>query len=285
MIWINAGTFTMGSDWLHLHPDHGEDDYIEGNWEGPKHQVTLTRGFYIGKYQVTQEQWEEVMGSENNPSYFDGSVGKEPAEGEVQGKRPVENVNWFDAIVFCNKLSIMEKLSPAYKINGSTDPDDWGNIPTHIYHHENTELWNSTIEIVANSKGYRLPTEAQWEYACRAGTTKDYSYGSDDPSATVGNIAWYYGNSGNKTHEVGKKSPNPWGLYDMHGNVWEWCWDWYSDYPETAVTDPSGPSSGTYRVYRGGSWGLSAVHARSSDRFHFEPTGISETVGFRLVRP
>lgn len=177
---IPAGTFTMGDD----------NDAPE---------VTLSKSFSLGIHEVTQSQYERVMG--NNPSGFKGA------------NNPVEQVSWEDAVEFCRKLSEL----PAEKAAGRV---------------------------------YRLPTEAEWEYACRAGTTTKYSFGDDD--SELGNYAWFKGNSGNTSHPVGGKKPNAWGLYDMHGNVWEWCQDWYGDYPSGTVTDPMGATSGSYRVNRGG---------------------------------
>ena len=259
MKWIDGGTFTMGSD-----------DSQDFN-ASPSHQVTLTKGFYMGKYEVTQAQYEEVMGS--NPSNFATDV----ATGEAQGKRPVEMVSWYDAIVFCNKLSIKEGLTPAYQIDGKTNPDEWGAVPT-----SSDATWNA-VEIVTNSTGYRLPTEAQWEYACRAGTTTAYNTGdtiSDD-------TGWYSDNSDSKTHEVGKKPANAFGLHDMHGNVGEWCWDWFDVYDSNALaqTDPDGVASGARRVARGGSWGHDGQVARSAYRNADNPGGRNFYLGFRLVRP
>jgi formylglycine-generating enzyme required for sulfatase activity len=266
MVWISAGTFMMGSP--ESEPGHSSDE--------TRHQVTLTQGFYMGKYQVTQEQYVAVMGS--NPSRFSGS----PAAGETQGKRPVEQVNWYDALVFCNKLSMLEGLSPAYRMPGygnSTDPAVWGTVPTG-----NNATWNA-VEVVSGSTGYRLPTEAQWEYACRAGTTTAYNLGS----TWNDNWGWIGTNSNNMTHEVGKKTPNAYDLHDMHGNVYEWCWDWYdANYgstAEAAVTDPTGASSGSSRVLRGGRWSDSAQYARSAYRSYNNPDNRGNAIGFRLLRP
>jgi formylglycine-generating enzyme required for sulfatase activity len=263
MVQINAGTFTMGSP-------SNEPDRVDGETQ---HQVTLTKGFYMGKYQVTQEQYTAVMGT--NPSSYSNS----PATGEVQGRRPVEQVSWYDALVFCNKLSMMQGLSPAYRINNSTDPANWGTVPT-----SNNTTWNA-VEIIGTATGYRLPTEAEWEYACRAGTTTAYNTG-----ATISdNTGWYISNSNYRTHEVGKKPANAWGLYDMHGNVSEWCWDlsdWfdYSYYSSGAQTDPMGASSGSARVLRGGSWYDAGTGLRSAKRLWHDPWDLSSDKGIRLVR-
>ena len=260
MVSIPAGTFMMGSPTSE--PDRNNDE--------TQHSVTLS-GFYIGKYQVTQEQWIAVMG--NNPSYFTSS----PATGEVQSKRPVEWVSWYDTLVFCNKLSMREGLSPAYRISGSTDPANWGTIPT-----SSNSTWDA-VQIVTGSSGYRLPTEAQWEYAARGGNGSpgNYTYSG---SNTIGDVAWYTSNSGSKTHEVGKKAPNGLGLYDMSGNVWEWCWDWYGSYSSEVQTDPSGADSGSDRVLRGSCWYLSAGNARSAHRNGENPNYSNINLGFRLVR-
>jgi formylglycine-generating enzyme required for sulfatase activity len=191
----------------------------------------------------------------------------------------VETVSWYDAIVFCNKLSVAEGLSPAYSIAGSIDPSDWGAVPT-----SNNATWDAAV-IVSGSNGYRLPTEAQWEYAAKGGdgSPGNYTYsGSDNVDA----VAWYSGNSGSMTHEVGKKAANGLGLYDMSGNVWEWCWDWYGAYTNQAQTDPTGPASGANRVLRGGGWYDSAVLVRSAYRYYnFSPDYRGNFIGFRLVRP
>jgi formylglycine-generating enzyme len=261
MIQIPGGSFQMG----------GSDGYDAQ----PVHTVTLS-GFYMGKYEVTQEQWTAVMG--DNPSVFTDS----PATGEVQSKRPVERVRWYDALVFCNKLSMREGLSPAYRISGSTDPAIWENL-----NWENLDA----VQIVAGSTGYRLPTEAQWEYAARGGNGSPGNYTYSGSNA-IDDVAWYGYNSSGKTHEVGKKTPNGLGLYDMSGNVWEWCWDWYGGYSSGTQTDPVGADSGSTRVLRGGSWYNSAWDTRSAyrcssypDSWFFIPIYGDAYVGFRLVRP
>jgi formylglycine-generating enzyme required for sulfatase activity len=259
MVQIQGGTFTMGSPETEANRDANET----------QHQVTLT-GFYMGKYPVTQAQYESVMG--NNPSYFTPSV----SNGASTMNRPVEKVSWYDAIVFCNKLSMNEDLSPAYSISGSTDPAVWGTVPT-----SSNATWNA-VEIVAGSTGYRLPTEAQWEYACRAGTTTAYNTGD----TISDNTGWYSSNSSDRTHNVGEKPANAWGLCDMHGNVHEWCWDWNGAYATEAQTDPTGAVSGGYRQVRGGAWVNLGQYLRSARRNNRSPnTNYDNQVGFRLALP
>ncbi|HEY9055162.1 MAG TPA: SUMF1/EgtB/PvdO family nonheme iron enzyme, partial [Rectinemataceae bacterium] len=205
--------------------------------------------FMIGKYEVTQEQYQKVMGT--NPSKF--------ISGSEAPRRPVEQVSWYDAVTFCNKLSELEGLQKVYTITGTNVQADF------------------------SRNGYRLPTEAEWEYAARGGSqSKGYTYaGSND----VGSVAWYGSNSGNTTHAVGTKAPNELGLYDMSGNVWEWCWDWYKNsYDYGAQKDPLGASSGDRRVNRGGGWSNSLSNLRSDSRDFNSPGFRHYLLGFRLLR-
>jgi len=234
----------------------------EGNEnERPTREVTLS-GFNMGIYQVTQEQYFTVMG--NNPSFQSLTNGIIPDGNEIPNKRPVEVVTWVNAIRFCNLLSELEGLEPVYTI-----PSTSANMRT------------ITMNITKN--GYRLPTEAEWEYACRAGTTGLRHY--DDSDADLVNYAWYAINANGKLHQVGLLEPNPWGLYDMYGNLWEFCWDVFGNYPSVNETDPTGPERTTQTriVARGGSWWEQINFSRSAVRIG--ELGFGEfTVGFRLVR-
>jgi formylglycine-generating enzyme required for sulfatase activity len=269
MVQIPGGSFKMGS------PETVEDSFDD---ERPVRTVTLS-SFLIGKYAVTQDEYLAVMGS--NPSYFDGSAGKEAAEGEVQGRRPAENMNWYSLLVFCNTLSVMEDFTPVYSINGSTSPADWGAVPT-----ESTAAWNNVV-MNMDADGYRLPTEAEWEYAaCDGVGIADGGYRYPG-SNTLGDVAWYTFNSGGKTHEVGKKQANAFGLYDMAGNVYEYCWDvWETTYPSEDETNPTGkPTTWTDRVYRGGHFYLSMIKLlRSATRSYGYEESAERSAGFRLAR-
>lgn len=226
LVFIPPGTFSMGSP---------VDEVGRLPNEGPQTEVTLTKGFYIGRYLVTQGDYLAVVG--RNPSIFAGDT-----------NRPVEKVNWDDATNYCGKLTQQELGA--------------GRIPS--------------------GSQYRLPTEAEWEYACRAGTSTRFSYGDDPDYTNLGNYGWYTNNSDLTTHPVGLKLPNPWGLYDIHGNVWEWCQNRYGDYPGGSIFDPQGPATGSYRVVRGGGWGSAPWNCRSARRFGNADIR-SYIVGFRVV--
>jgi len=262
MNWIPAGNFTMG-----------QNDGLPDWSPATEHQVTLTRGFYMGIHAVTREQFLAVMGTDPSGSTL--------ADGEVQGRRPVEMVNWYHAIAFANRLSIQQGLTPVYTIAGmsNTDADAWlfGNVPTSL-----DATWNA-VTANWNANGFRLATEAEWEYAARAGTTTQWSFGDTDDDSD--NYAWTNMNAGGRTHAVGQLNSNLWGLYDMHGNVWEWVWDWFEELDASAASDPTGAVSGDGRVLRGGSWDEPPVIARSAFRGHNSPDRRFTSVGFRVVRP
>ncbi|WP_427194280.1 formylglycine-generating enzyme family protein [Treponema denticola] len=241
------------------------------------HTVSLS-AYLIGETEVTQELWQEVMG--NNPSWFDGSSGKEPAEGETQGKRPVEKVNWYQAIAFCNKLSLKLDLDPCYTVSVGGTPVDFENLSFNQIPTVNNADWNEA-ELDMNKKGFRLPTEAEWEWAAKGGT--DDKWAVTNTEAELKNYAWYNSNSGDKTHEVKKKTPNGYGLYDMSGNVYEWCWDWYGTIPASPGADYTGPDSGSGRVDRGGSWRINAFSCTVGHRYLDSPYYRDGYLGFRLA--
>ena len=236
------------------------------------HTVSLT-AYRIGETEVTQELWEKVMGT--NPSYFQGSSNP-PESGEVQEKRPVENVNWYQCIAFCNKLSKLCNLDPCYTVTGiNFDALNFSDIPT-----SNNTNWNNAV-CDRTKKGFRLPTEAEWEWAAMGGTNDKWA-GTNVQEQLV-NYAWYDANSGNKTHQVKMKQPNGYGLYDMSGNVWEWCWDWYGSFSGTLPPDYEGAASGDFRVARGGCWNFVADDAARAYRFSNHPVARYRNLGLRLV--
>lgn len=240
-VWIRPGEFLMGS------PD-GEPGHTSVETQ---HKVTLTHGFYMGKYVVTQQQYDDI----------DMTI---PGEGGF----PAVNVTWKQAVAFCNRLSVKDGLRPAYILEGFTDPDEWGNY------------LEKDLEMAANSNGYRLPTEAQWEYACRAGTTTTYNVG-DIIASSDANFAAAYGG----LTPVDQFVPNAWGLHDMHGNVWEIVGDLFinnSSYTSGDQIDPTGDLDGTTPIIRGGSCWESAIDVRSAKRLGWPNPG--NNISFRLVR-
>ena len=242
MAWIKGGTFMMGAN--------------DGNAnEAPAHQVTVS-GFYMDKTEVTQAEYKRVM--KTNPAQVTGDLA-----------RPVEYLTWFDAILYCNARSKLEGKDTVYTF-------------TAVAKRGITCTSLAGISAHLSAKGFRLPTEAEWEYACRAGSTTAYWWGADTNG--MGARVWSTCNSGRTTHPVATKLANAFGLYDMSGNVWEWCDDWYGPYAKAAATNPAGPANGTERVLRGGSWIFNYVGFRSSFRLSYTPA-IWALVGFRVVLP
>jgi formylglycine-generating enzyme required for sulfatase activity len=264
---IPAGEFQMGAP-------AGEEH--AGSDEKPQHRVRITTPFYVGTYQVTQGEFERVMG--RNPSWFSAHGDrKEWVSGQNTSRFPVEHVSWYDAVEFCNKLSESENPPPYYRM-------------TNVGRNYDGSIKAADVA-VAGGNGYRLPTEAEWEYACRAGTTTPFHFGTalngsevncdcNNPYSTTEKGEYL-----DRTTTVGSYNPNAFGLYDMHGNVWEWCWDWYDKeyYGKSPEADPIGPSSGSDRVYRGGSWNTYAVF-RAALRDRNSPAYQYDILGFRLAR-
>lgn len=255
MVYVPGGTFIMGNT-------------LGGGVanELPTHSVTLNP-FYIGQYEVTQAEYEAIMAS--NPAHDHG----------LGDDHPVYYVTWYNALKYCNLRSLAEGLTPCYTISGYTDPNDWGEVPNY-----NNDTWNAAI-CNWDADGYRLPTEAEWEYAARGATNDpDRLYaGSDDINA----VAWYSVNSGSATHPMGAKAPNGIGAYDMSGNVWEWCWDWFSDswYSISPGNNPTGPDSGSMRLLRGGGWESGPGICRITYRRSYYPYGSQNGfAGFRVCR-
>ena len=264
---VPPGAFTMGSTPAEIEEALkfvGDDKHWQDSIrsEAPQHKAILTQPIYLGINEVTQEQYERVMGK--NPSHFAPTgAGKAAVGGLNTTSQPVEMVSWNDAAEFCTKLSQQEKLRPFYFRSGET-------------------------VTVLDGGGYRLPTEAEWEFACRAGTTTKYWTGDKDED--VQQVGWTATNSGGRSHAVGEMKPNPFGLHDIHGNIWEWVQDWwdpnyYAQFQAKPALDPSGPfSADSRRVLRGGFWGRAASNCRASARYADVPTNRDLIIGFRVSR-
>ena len=263
LVLIPPGEFMMGSPRELIKEElktPGIEDWYKDRLpgEGPRHRVRITKPFYFGVYVVTQEEYQRVMGT--NPSEFSAAGnGNDKVAGQDTKRFPVENVSWNEAMAFCEKLS-------------------------------------SLPEETAARRTYRLPSEAQWEYACRAGSTGRFSFcfgGDATPKESdtnaLADYGWFDGNSGGMAHAVGGKKANTWGLFDMHGNVWQWCQDWYGKdyYAKSPTDDPTGPLGGTYRVCRGGGCRVPAWRCGSASRGNREPGLHRGGLGFRasLVPP
>ena len=260
---ITGGTFQMGD--------------VSGNGysnERPVHSVTLS-SFRMSAYEINYGQWMKVRTwaeahgyTFNNP----GDSGGQEYGGTQDDNHPVTNIEWYDAALWCNALSEMEGRTPCYYTSAGRST---------VYRSGMVNIQNDWVDWTTN--GYRLPTEAEWEYTCRAGTTTDYSFGNSISGSNAN-----YRNSGDKydngTTPVGSYAANAWGLYDMHGNVGEWCWDWYSFYSANPSSNPKGPASGSFRVYRDGSWNSAPVGLRSAYRNYGSPAGDVDYIGFRPVR-
>ena len=264
---VKAGTFQMGSK-------EGYDN------NKPVHEVTITKPFYMGKCEVTQAEYEKYC------SYGSDSPSSSYGDGDDY---PAYNVSWYNAIVYCNKRSIAEGLTPCYSINDSKDPEDWGKIPTE-YGDPLCDTWNA-VECNWNANGYRLPTEAEWEHAARAGdnTVDSLTYSGTSDVNELKKYAWCQLNAKFTTHEVGRMLPNAYGLYDMSGNVWEWCWNWSTNSYDTEAeggSDPTGISAGSERVHRGGAgWGCNEESCCAvSYRADYPPRIYDNNIGFRVVR-
>ena len=259
---VEAGTFQMGSN----------VGYYDNK---PAHEVTITKPFYMGKYEVTQAEYEKYCS-------YTGSYSPSSTRGDGDNY-PAYYVSWYDALVYCNKRSIAEGLTPCYSINDSTNPDVWGEAPDdRRWNHAKCRTWNAaTCDFEAN--GYRLPTEAEWEWLARGGENYEYA-GSDNAD----DVAWYHSKTYNTgTREVKTKAPNGYGLYDMSGNVWEWCWDWYGSIRDSTPADGISASD-IERVVRGGSWHYyyydDAYNCRVTYRDDFAPELSGYDLGFRVVR-
>ncbi len=246
---VSGGSFNMGDAF-----GDGTADVL------PIHQVTVN-AFKIGKYEVNQSEWLSIMGT--NPSSW------------IDYNRPVDNVTWYSVMAYCNKLSIKEGFTPCYTYTGfGTNPSTWPlgwNVGVHN---------NFVCDFTAN--GYRLPTEAEWEYAAKGGAqASQFEFAG---SNAIADVTWFLDNSLGASHSVGQKTANAVGAFDMSGNVWEYCWDWFSDYNSAVQNNPVGPDNGTKRVIRGGCWYNSRGFCRVATRGFYTPQLFDYGIGFRVCR-
>lgn len=239
--------------------------------------ATITRNFFVGRTEVTQGQWRAASGG-TNPSCFQSLDGTTCTAFNVNDSGPVENMDWYSALAFANAVSVGEGLSACYTLSGCSDPASGWHDGVH------SGCTGATFSGVACT-GYRLPTESEWELATRIGGTSEFFWGNSTDPAVLTLYCWYRGNAGGRTQATAAKFANPYGLFDVSGNVWEWVWDWYAPaYPETSATDYTGPATGTLRGIRGGSWDDAAANLRGALRNGGGPTERYNFVGLRLVR-
>ncbi|MFR9554176.1 MAG: SUMF1/EgtB/PvdO family nonheme iron enzyme [Rikenellaceae bacterium] len=253
MVFVEGGEFMMGLD----NTTSGSSGGTFGD-ESPRHKVYIS-SFYMGNYEVTQREWVAVMGA--YPFAFKGD------------NLPADKVSWYDAIEYCNARSEVEGLTSYYTIDKSTSD------PTNL---DNADTYRWTVTPNPQNDGYRLPTEAEWEYAAQGGNiSKGYLYSGSD---NIDDVAWYVNNANDVSHTVGSKLPNELGLYDMSGNMFEWCWDWYGDYEDTEQSNPTGAEQGTFRCTRGGSWYFVESFCTITNRDRENIYDKYDNLSFRVVR-